>query len=97
MSAVVALLCCVRIWINIKSIVRAGLHARLAANTPVTVKVDNAIVTPEQRGYRTDRDTWCILAVIAPQHGKEPLRIRIIARFDVFNPGPEGADGYLMF
>ena len=97
MRAEVTLFGGVCIGIDIKRVVGTGLHARLATDASVAVEIDDAVVTPEQRSNRTYRDAGCVVAVIAPQNGKEPVSVWILALLDVLDPGSERAKGNFVF
>jgi hypothetical protein len=73
------------------------LHARLATDAAVAVEIYDAVVAPKQRSNRTYRYAGCVVAVIAPQHGKEPVSVGILALLNVLDPGSESAKGDFVF
>jgi hypothetical protein len=97
MRAEVTLLSGVCVGIDIKRVVGTGLHARLTTDAAVAVKIDDAVVSPEQRSNRTYRNAGSIVAVIAPQDGKEPVSVGILALLNVLDPGSESAKGDFVF
>ena len=97
MRTEVALLGGVRVGINVKRVVGAGLHARLATDAAVAVEVDDSVVAAEQRGHRTDRDARRVFAMVATKHRKESARVGILTLFDVFDPGAKRAKRDFVF
>jgi hypothetical protein len=83
----------IAVRIDIKGIIRAGLHARLATDAAATVEVDNPIGSPKQRGRRADLNTRGLVAVIAAQHRKVARSIREFALLNVLDPRPVYPDG----
>jgi hypothetical protein len=68
------------------------LHARFASYAAVAVEIDYAIVSFVERRYRADGHARRIVAVVATKHGKKTASRRVLASFDVFDPGAERAD-----
>jgi hypothetical protein len=87
MSAEIALLRGVGVRVDVQRVVRASLHTRLATDAAVAVEVHDAVVAPEQRGYRADRYARRVIAVVAAHHRKEAPRVGILAFLDVLDPG----------
>src|SRR6185295_11608789 len=97
MRAEVALLSGVRVWIDVKRVVGAGLHARLATDATISAEVDDAVVAPEQSGHRTDRDARRIFAVITTQNRKESACVGIFTLLDVLDPRAKSAKRDFVF
>jgi hypothetical protein len=97
MSAEITFRSSVTVWIYVESVVRAGLHARFAANTAVSVKIDNAVRSAEQGNSRTDLNAGRIVAMVAAQDSKVAGRVRKRSLFDVLDPGTIDSDGNTMF
>src|SRR5262245_5640124 len=87
MRAIIAIGSRMRVRINIERVVRAGLSASLAANTPVIVEIDNSIRSGIKRCDWTDFDTGSISAVVAAMHGEQATSMRINPFLDVLHPG----------
>ena len=85
------------IWINIKSIIRTCLHARLAGDTPLSVEIDNTIIPIIKRCGRTYLYARCFLTMVAAQNGKEALSFWERPLFHILYPGPVHTDGHFMF
>jgi hypothetical protein len=83
----------VAIRVDIKSVVRARLHAGLATDAALVVEVDDAIVPAKKRHRRTDLDARSIVAVVAAKHGKVAPGLWINALLDILHPGPIHSDG----
>jgi hypothetical protein len=96
-SAVVALLGGVRVGVNIKRIIRTGLHAALATYAAVAVEIDDAVIAPEERRHRAYRYAGGIVAVIATKHAEVAARIRVLSLFYVFYPCAESAERNFIF
>jgi len=47
MRAEIALLGSVCVWVDVKRVVWARLHARLTADAAVAVEIDDPVITPE--------------------------------------------------
>lgn len=92
MRAEVALLGGVCVGIDVQGIVRTGLHAGLATDAAIAVEVDDAVVEPVERSYRADGYARSVVAVIAPEHGKETASVWILTLLYVLDPGPESAE-----
>src|SRR5581483_5709956 len=83
----------VALRIDVERIVRAGLHARLAADAALVVEIDDAVGAAKERHRRADFDARRVVAVIAAQHREVPPRVRVAALLDVFDPRAIHADG----
>src|SRR5438132_316804 len=79
-------------WVDVQRVVRARLHAGLAADAAARVEVDDPVGAAEERLGRADRDAGRIVAVIAAQHGEVPACVREHALLDVLDPRPEDAE-----
>jgi hypothetical protein len=82
--------------VYVKSVIRAGLHAGLAADAAVGVKVHHAVVTLVQRRDGTNGNARRPLAVIAAHHREQAAIVGKSALLDVFDPRAVNADGNLM-
>jgi hypothetical protein len=69
-------------------VVRAGSHARLAADTDRFIKIDNPVGTLEHRGGRTGSNAWRMSALIAARYLMRPARLRKNTDVDVFDVSP---------
>ena len=85
-SAEVAFRCGVVVRFDVKGIVRTGLHAGLAANAEVVVKVNDAIGAVEEGYSRANLDTGRIVAVVTSEYGKVTPGVGKFAFFDVLDP-----------
>ena len=95
-GAVIALGSGAGIWVNVERIVGAGLHAGLAADAAVFVKINDAI-GPEIKGLHwADFNAGCIRAVVAAHHGEHPAGMREHSFFHLLNPSPEHANGHIV-
>jgi len=71
--------------------------ARLRAEPALArVEVDDPVVATEQRRRRADLGAGRIVAVIAPQNGEVPARVRERALLDVLHPGAEDPERDLL-
>ena len=84
------------VGVHINSIVRACLRACFAADAPPVVKIDNAVLSCEQSRNRTDLNTWCVSAMIAPHYREQPSGIRELAFLNVLDPRPVHADRHFV-
>jgi len=96
MRTEVALLGGVGVGIDVQSVVRTGLHAGLATYATVAVEINNAVVAAKQRSHRANGYARSVVAVIAPEHGKETASVGIFAFLDVLNPGSESTERHLV-
>ena len=91
-SAEIALGRGVRIGIDVQRVVRAGVHARLAADAALRVEVHDAVLPLVQRGDRTHLHARSIGAVVAAQHREVTAGVGELPPLDVLDPGPEHAE-----
>src|SRR5258708_31260345 len=96
MRAKVALGRGVAVGINIKSVVRTGLHAAFAANAELVVKIDNSIRASKKCVGRADRGAGSGVAVVTSHHAEVAAGVGILTFFDVFHPGAKYADSDLV-
>jgi hypothetical protein len=82
--------------LHIERVVWACLRAGFTTDASSAVEIYNAVFSREESAHRTDLDTWCIGAVIAPHHRKQAPRVRKCSLLDVFDPCSVNADGYLV-
>ena len=94
--AEVALLGGVLLGVDVDGVIRAGVHARLAADAARRVEVDDAVGPPEQRSGRADRDARRGVAVVAPQDREQPAAVGVLTLLDVLQPGAVDAEGHLV-
>jgi hypothetical protein len=87
MGAVVALGRGVRVRVDVERVVRARLHARLAADAPVAVEVDDAVRPSVERDGGADRHARGVVAVVAAHHREVTPRVRERTLLDVLHPG----------
>ncbi len=96
MSTEIALLSHPGIGIDVESIVRARLHARFTGDTPLSIKVHNAVVTGVQGAGGTDFNARSNFTVIAAQHREKTPGVRIRPHFHIFHPCPVHTDGHFV-
>jgi hypothetical protein len=96
MGAEVALGRCMSIRIEIKRIVRTCLHARFASDTAAAIEIDYAIVAAEKSSGRAYLNTWGIITMVATHHAEMAAGLRKGPLFDVFDPGAENANWYIV-
>jgi hypothetical protein len=63
------------------------LHAGLAADAPLVVEIDDAVVSAKKRYGGTYFNTGSVVAMVAAEHREVPAGIRVVAFFDVLDPG----------
>src|SRR5579872_3758586 len=97
MRAKIALGCRVVVGIDIQGIVGTSLHAAFAADASAVVEIDDAISSAVECASRTNFRARSVIAVIASHHTKVARGVRELALFDVLDPGPKNANGYLVF
>jgi hypothetical protein len=95
--AVVAFFSGVRVRIDVERVVRASLHAGLAADAAVAVEIYYAVCAAKKRSHGADCYARRIVAVIAPHHRKEAARVRVFALFDVLHPRAKRAERDFVF
>jgi len=96
MCTEVALRRCVGVGVYVKCVIWTGLHAGFASDTAAVVEIDDSIISIVQGLSRTNIDTWCGIAMIASHHAEMPTGCRKLTFFDVFDPGAEDPDGYVV-
>jgi len=79
-------MCSVRLGVDVERVVRAGVHARLAANAIVVLEVDDAVIGTKQCVRRADRHTGCVVALVAAHHRKFACDVGEGASLDVLDP-----------
>jgi hypothetical protein len=97
MRAIVALFCRVGVRVDVKRVIRACLHARLAADAPAPVEIDYPVLAAEKRSHGADSYTGGVIAMIASEHRKESPGRRVFALLYVFDPGAKRPDGDIVF
>jgi hypothetical protein len=73
------------------------LHAGLAADAALVVKIDDAVGSAKQRNGGADLYARGIVAVIAAQHGEMAPRVGVKSLLDVFHPRTINTDRYIVF
>ena len=81
-----------RLGVDVEGVVRAGLHARLAADAAVAVEVDDPVRPPVERHRGADGHAGRVVAVVAAKDREVPARVRKLALLDVLHPRPERAE-----
>ena len=81
-----------RIGIDVKRVVRAGLHAGFASDAAAVIEINDAIVALEERAGRTNLDAWRLLAMVAAHHAEMAAGVGKGAFLDVLDPGAEDAN-----
>jgi hypothetical protein len=97
MRTEVALRRCVSPWIDVKRIVRASLHAALAADTALIVEVYDPIRTAEEGVGGTDLNARSVIAVVTSHHAEIAPGLRERAGLYVFHPCSKNSEGDLVF
>lgn len=92
-SAEVTLLCRPCVVIDVERVVRAAMHAALAADALGRINVDDPIGPLLKSAHRTDRYAGSVRALIAAQDGEVSLDRGEGADLGVFNPSTEVPDG----
>jgi hypothetical protein len=72
------------------------LHAGFTAYASPAVEIDYAVIAAEESRHRAYSDAGRVLALIAPQNGKKPSRVRVFAFLYVLDPGAECTNGHLV-
>ena len=88
MSAEIAFCGGIGLGIDIKGIIRAGLHARFAADAAQIIKVDYAVGTLIQRRGGADVDAGRLFAMVAAMDRKKPPIVGEGPFFDIFHMRP---------
>ena len=79
--------------IDVDGVIRAGVHAALAADAVVVVEIDHAVGRPEQRPGGADGDAGSVVAVVAAHHREVPVGVGERPGLDVLHPGAVHAEG----
>jgi hypothetical protein len=95
--AEVALLRRVVFRVDEDGIVRAGGHARLAADADRLIEIDDAVVAFEHRARRAGRHARRMRALVAARHLMRPARLRIFADIDMLDIGARHRDRHEIF
>ncbi len=94
--AVVALGRRMRLRIDVQRVIRAGLHAALAADAALAIEVYDAVGPLEERLGRADGDTGRVVAVVAARDEEVASRVGELALLDVLHPRSVDADGHVV-
>ena len=78
--------------VDVERVVRAALHAGLAADAAPAVEVHDAVLPPEERGGGTDLDAGRVLAVVAAGDLEGAAGLGEHALLDVLDPGAGDAE-----
>jgi hypothetical protein len=73
------------------------LHASLAADAAVVIKIDNAVKAPVQCARRANLDAGSAVTVIAAENAKVPAGMGKLAFLDVLHPGSKHTHWNLVF
>src|SRR5690606_23827719 len=92
--AEMALLDRAEVIVQVDRVVRAGLHARAAADAGVAVDVHDAVGPFLQSVDRADLDARGVGAVVAAEHGEVAADVGITPLLDVLDRRAEVADGH---
>jgi hypothetical protein len=92
----VALGCGIAVRIDIKSVVRAGLHATLAANAALVVEVYDSIRTAEEGVGGADFDAGGSVTMVTSHHPKVAPGLRELSGLHIFHPRSKHSDGNLV-
>lgn len=96
-GAVVALGGRFRLRVDVDGVVRAGLHARLAADADAVVELHDAVGALVHRFRGADAHAGRVGAVVAARHLEMATRVGVTAGFHVFDPGAVDAEGHFVF
>jgi hypothetical protein len=88
--------CCVVVGINIEGVIGAGLHAALAANTSLIVKVDDSVRTPVESFGGANGNAGGRIAVVTSHHSEVAAGVRVLALLHVLDPGAKDAHRHLV-
>jgi len=72
------------------------LHAALAANTSLIVKVDDSVGTPVESFSGADGDARGRIAVVTSHYAEVAAGVRVLALLHVLHPGAKDAHGHLV-
>jgi hypothetical protein len=97
MGAIVALGGRVVVGIDVKCVIRAGLHARLTANASVVVKIDNAVIPGVKSLYWANLYTRSVGAMIAAHDREYPPCIGKFSLFNLFYVGSVDTNRHIVF
>lgn len=96
MGAVVALGGGVGIRVNVEGIVGTSLHARLAADAAVFVKVHDTIRPEIERLHWANLHTGCVSAMVAAHDGKHAPGMRELTLLHLFYPSAKDTDWHIV-
>jgi hypothetical protein len=97
MGAEIALGRGIVVGIDVKSIVRTGLHASLATDAAPVVEIDDTVCPSIKRAGGTDFRTRRVIAVVASHHPEVARSVGELALFNMLYPGPKHANRHLVF
>jgi hypothetical protein len=95
--AIVALGSGVVVWIDVEGIIGAGLHAGLATDAAVVVKINDSVVPGIECLDRADLNAGGFRTVVASHHREDPPGIGKFSLFNLFHIGSVHADGNVVF
>ena len=95
--ALVALGCRVVVGIDVQGIIGTGLHAGLATDATVVVKIHDSVVPGVECLHRADLNAGRLRTVIAPHYREDPPGIGKFSLFNLFHIGSVHADGNVVF
>jgi hypothetical protein len=97
MRAKIALGGRVAVGVDIQSVVGTSLHAGFAADASLVVEIDDSVSAPIECACRANFRARSVIAVIAAHHAEVARCMRELAFLDVFDPGSNNANRFLMF
>jgi hypothetical protein len=84
------------IGIDIESIVRTRLHASLATNAALVVKINDSVGPPVQGAGGTDFRARRVIAVVAPHHSEVTGGMGKLALLDMLDPSAKYTNRHLV-
>ena len=93
----IAFVCSICLGVNVNRVIRACVHASLASNAVVVIKVHHAVGGSKQCRSWTDLHTGRIVTLVAAHDGKMSGRFGELTLFDVFDPGTIYSQRYVVF
>jgi len=97
MGTEIAFCCRVRVVIYIDSVVRARLHAHLAADAQGVIEIDDAVGPDEQRLGGAASYAWRISAVVAPHNAHLTRGGGVLTLIHIFHPRAKLPNGNIVF
>jgi len=95
--AEVALIRDVCFWVDIDRVIRACVHARLAADTDVVIEVNDAIARAVKSTCGANFHARGVITMVAPHDRERSARIRERTGLDVLQPSAVHPDRDIVF